>query len=87
MDVVDAKGQANPNANHQVTLSLSGPGAIAGVGSGDLTTEEQYQSPQRKLLEGKALVIVRASHAAGAITVTARAPGIKEAVIRIQSRA
>ncbi len=87
VDAVDAKRQPNPNANHEVTFTLSGPGAIAGVGSGDLNSEEPYQSPQRKLFEGKALVVVRASHNAGTITLTARAPGLKDAAIRIQSRA
>jgi beta-galactosidase len=87
VDVMDAKGQAHPNANQQVTFTLSGPGTIAGVGSGDLNSEEPYQSPQRRLFEGRALVIVRAGHAAGDITVTARAPGLKEATVRIRSRA
>ena len=84
---MDAKGQPNPNADQEVTFTLSGPGSIAGVGSGNLYTEEQYQSPQRKLFEGKALIVVRASHKAGAITVVARAPGLKDATIRIQARA
>ncbi|MEO8368032.1 MAG: sugar-binding domain-containing protein [Candidatus Solibacter sp.] len=87
VEVVDAKGQPNPNADQEVTFTLSGPGSIAGVGSGNLYTEEQYQSPQRKLFEGKALIVVRASHKVGAITVVARAPGLKDATIRIQARA
>ena len=86
VEAVDATGQPNPNADHQVTFTLSGTGSIAGVGSGNLYTEEQYQDPRRKLFEGKALVIMRASHKAGSMTLTARAPGLKEATIRIQAR-
>jgi hypothetical protein len=40
VEAVDAGGRPHPNADHQVTCSLQGPGAIAGVGNGDLTTEE-----------------------------------------------
>ena len=35
----------------------------------------------------RTLVIVRAFHKAGTMTLTARAPGLWEATIRIQSRA
>ena len=86
VDVADKSGQPRPDANHQVTFSLSGPGVIAAVGSGDMFSEEPYQGNQRKLFNGKALVVVRASRTAGAIRLTASAPGLKPATIAIQSR-
>ena len=87
VEAVDASGQPHPNADHQVTFALSGPGTIAAVGNGDLTSPEPYRGSQRKLFQGKALVIVRASHAAGQITLTAKAPGLKVATYSLQSRA
>ena len=86
VEVVDKTGQPRPDANHQVTFSLSGPGAIAAVGSGDMFSEEPYKGTQRKLFNGKALVVVRASRSSGAVRLTASAAGLKPATIAIQSR-
>ena len=80
---VDANGELHPNAEHQITFSLKGPGSIAAVGSGDLQSEEPYRGNQRKLFRGKALVIVRTSRTAGALTLTATAPGLKPATLNI----
>jgi beta-galactosidase len=51
-----------------------------------MTSEEPYQGSQRKLFHGRALVVVRASRTAGPVTLTAAAPGLKEATIQIASR-
>jgi beta-galactosidase len=86
VEAVDATGQPHPNADHQVSFNLKGPGTIAAVGSADMTSEEPYQGGQRKLFHGKALVVVRASRTAGALTLTATAPGLEQATIQIASR-
>ena len=86
VETVDANGQPHPNAEHQVTFSLKGPGVIAAVGNGDMASEEPYQSNQRKLFHGKALVVVRTSRKGGALTLAASAPGLKGDAIQIVSR-
>jgi beta-galactosidase len=86
VEAVDANGQPHPNAEHQVTFHLEGPGAIAAVGNADLTSEEPYRGSRRRLFHGKALVIVRTSRIAGALTLTASAPGLQGDAIQIASR-
>jgi beta-galactosidase len=86
VEAIDAKGQPHPNAEHQVSFSLKGPGVIAAVGNGDMFSEEPYQGNQRKLFHGKALVVVRTSRKGGALTLTASAPGLKGDAIQIASR-
>jgi beta-galactosidase len=86
VEAVDGHGQPDPNAEHQVTFSLKGPGAIAAVGSGDMTSEDPYRSDRRKLFHGKALVVVRTSRTAGALILTASAPGLKGHSIQLASR-
>ncbi len=86
VEAVDADGLPHPNADRLVTFKLDGPGALAGVGNGDLATDEPYQGDRRKMFQGRALAIVRASRKAGAIALTASAPGLKEATIRIQAQ-
>ena len=86
VEALDASGQPNPNADHNVSFHLDGPGAIAGVGNADLMSEERYQGNQRKLFHGRALVVVRSSRAKGALTLTAEAPGLKGQSLRILTR-
>jgi beta-galactosidase len=86
VEAIDAKGQSHPNAEHEVSFSLKGPGTIAAVGNGDMFSEERYQGNQRKLFHGKALVVVRSSRKGGALTLTASAPGLKGDAIQIASR-
>jgi beta-galactosidase len=87
VEAVDAQGQVHPNADHAVTFSLQGPGIVAGVGNGDLTSEEAYQGKQRRLFHGRGLVVVRALRTAGTIAVTATAAGLKGGSIQVVSRA
>jgi beta-galactosidase len=87
VEAVDAQGQPHPNADHPVTFSLKGPGRIASVGNADLTSEEPYQGSRRKLFHGKGLVVVRSSRAAGTLTMTATASGLKGGSIQLVSRA
>jgi len=86
VEAIDANGQPHPNAEHQVTFSLKGSGAIAAVGNADMWSEEPYQGNQRRLFHGKALVVVRSSRKPGALTLTASAPGLESSTIRIESR-
>ena len=86
VEVVDKGGLPRPDASHEVTFSLSGPGTIAAVGSANMFSEEPYQGTQRKLFNGKALVVVRTTRTAGAIRLTAGASGLKPATLAITSR-
>jgi beta-galactosidase len=86
VEAVDSNGQPHPNADYQVSFSLKGPGAIAAVGNADLMSEEPYHGAQRKLFHGKALVVVRSSRTAGALTLMASAPGLKGDAVQLTSR-
>ena len=86
VEAVDGNGQPDPNAEHQVTFGLKGPGVIAAVGNGDMFSEEPYQGNRRKLFHGKALVVVRTSRTAGALILTASVAGLKGDAIQIASR-
>lgn len=84
IDVLDAKGQPHPNADHQIGFNLQGPATIAAVANGDLTSEEPYQAGRRKLYRGRALVVVRSSRSTGLVTLAATAPGVKPAALKIK---
>lgn len=86
VEAVDAEGRWEPNADHEVQYSISGPGMIAAVGNGDGQDNASYQGDHRKLFQGRSLVVVRASQQAGAIKLTAKAPGLSDGSVIIQSK-
>jgi beta-galactosidase len=87
VEAVDAEGRLQPNADQDVQFSLSGPGVLAAVGNGDGQDPASYQGGQRKLYQGRALVVIRTSKQTGPITVTASAQGLVKATTTIQAQA
>ena len=83
VDVRDAQGRIVPTAGSRVTFTLSGPGRIAGVGNGDPSCHEPDQASSRSAFHGKCLVIVGARDAPGDLALTAQAPGLKPATMRL----
>ena len=87
VEAVDASGRLQPNAAHDVTFGIAGPGSIVAVGSGDSTSDEPNVGVRRRLFEGRALVVVRASDVAGRVTLEATAPGLAGATATVTTRA
>jgi len=84
VEAVDAEGRLQPHSDQEVQFSISGPGVIAAVGNGDGQDGSSYQGDRRKLFQGRALVVVRASRQSGPITVTARTPRLRDGSAIIQ---
>ncbi|QOY89404.1 glycoside hydrolase family 2 TIM barrel-domain containing protein [Paludibaculum fermentans] len=87
VEAVDAEGRLQMNADQEAHFAISGPGAIAAVGNADGRDSDSYQGTQRKLYQGRALVIVRAAKQGGTIRLSATAPGLADAAVTIQAKA
>ncbi len=87
IEATDAAGHPQLSADQEVQFSITGPGIIAAVGNGDPQDPASYQGSQRKLFQGRALVVVRTSKQSGPITITAKANGLTEASTTIQANA
>jgi beta-galactosidase len=85
INLTDAKGVINPNAENLVKFELDGPGEIIGVGNGKPTSLESYQLPQRKAWQGQCLVIIKSTREAGTVTLKAKSDGMPEARVTIQA--
>lgn len=100
VQVVDSKSRPVPTADNEITFSITGPGRIIGVGNGDPSSHEpdQYLSSEssqanttfakvwkRHLFNGLAQVILQSTGQPGEITVTATAPHISSAVVKVQT--
>lgn len=75
----DAQGRLQPDAENDVRFTISGPGRIMAVGSGDGRSTGSYESDHVALFHGRAVVIVRTSLKAGSIHLEAQAPGLRSA--------
>ena len=77
-DVVDAHGVVVPDADNELTFSVSG-GRLAGTDNGREESAENYKSPDRAAFNGKALAIIQSTERPGPISVSVSSPGLQSA--------
>jgi beta-galactosidase len=86
VEIVDEEGNVHPNADDiLVNFEISGPGEIAGVGSGNPTDMSSFQQFYKRCWQGRCLAIVRPKGPGGEILLTAKAEGLTEAIVEIVS--
>jgi beta-galactosidase len=83
--VTDDQGNSCPTADNLISFKVEGEGKIIAVGNGNPISHESYTANMRKLFNGLCLVIVRSTHNAGSIKLTATSPGVIEKSISINS--
>ena len=81
--VVDANGVPCPNSDNLIKFSVSGPGVIAAVDNGNITSHEPYQATERQAYQGKAIAIIKASEGKGKIIFKAQSEGLEPADITL----
>ncbi|MEM2945948.1 MAG: glycoside hydrolase family 2 TIM barrel-domain containing protein [Thermoproteota archaeon] len=86
VELVDAEGNICHNATNTVYFTVHGVGSIVAVGNSNPVSEEKYVGNQRRVHEGRAMVVVRSSGEPGEIVLTASADGVPPASITIQVR-
>lgn len=84
--VVDEKGRRVYDADCELTAAVSGAGTLAGFGSNDPCTEENYGTGRRRTWNGRATVIIRAGKEAGAVELAVTGGGYPAALLQIETR-
>jgi beta-galactosidase len=86
VELVDGAGSVHPAADREVFFTVSGPGEIAAVGSGNPVSTESYRGHSRSTFRGRCLVVVKSTGQPGEIVLRAQADGVEvaEADISIQ---
>ena len=87
VEAVDAHGQPDQHASQEVQFEISGPGVIAAVGNGDGQDPDSYSSDRRKLYQGRAQVVIRASRQAGPINLTVKSSALSSGSLTIDANA
>lgn len=87
VEAVDARGNLDQSNAAAVTVQLSGPGSIAGLGSGNPKSADPYQGTHVTLFGGRAIVILRSSADPGVLNLNATADGLQSTSTRVSSQA
>ena len=83
VQVVDAQGRIVPTAGNEITLVISGPGRLIGMGSGDPSSHDSDKGISRSAFNGRCLAIVQALKTAGDVRVESTSPGLTPASVTI----
>jgi beta-galactosidase len=81
--LVDEAGTRIPDSSTVVHFAATGPAEIVAVDNGSMIDHDPYHETQRKLYDGNAVAILRATRSAGKIVVTASADGIPAASLSL----
>ena len=81
--LVDANGTRIPDSKTEVKFAATGAASIIAVDSDNMADHESFLGTQRKLYEGTAVAILRATGTAGQIKVTATAEGVPPATLTL----
>ena len=88
VEIVDEAGNVVPNVDDQlVKYQITGNGTLAGVGNGNPRDVSSFQQAEKKVFQGRGLVVVRPTGKAGDIRIVARGEGLKDGVVRVKSKA
>jgi beta-galactosidase len=66
-----------------VHFAATGPASIIAVDNGNMMDHDPFQATQRKLYDGNAIALLRATGVAGQIKVTASAEGVPPATLTL----
>jgi beta-galactosidase len=87
VQVADNNKRIVPRSDNLIEFSIEGPGEIVATDNGDPTNMVPFPSHKRKAFNGLALVIVRSNAGnTGIITVKAKSPGLKDALVEVKSK-
>ncbi len=83
--LVDGNGTRIPDSTTVVHFAATGPGSIIAVDNGDMFDHDPFQATKRKLYDGSAIAILRATGSTGRITITATAEGLPPATLSLKT--
>jgi beta-galactosidase len=87
VEVIDELGNVVPNMDDVlVKYQISGNGNIVGVGNGNPRDMSSFQKSEKKVFQGKGLVIVQPNEKVGDIILKATALGLKEGTVTLKVR-
>ena len=87
IEITDAAGNLQPNAENLLQFRIDGTGVIAGLDNANLKDTAQYVGTKRTAWHGRALVVIKSTQQAGDIKLTVHSPGLTDASLIIKAAA
>lgn len=85
IEAVDNAGVLAPQAGERVYFKVDGPARIVGVDNADMNDVDPFQASDRKLFNGKCLLVVRSTGERGTISITAKTEALGQEIATIQA--
>ena len=83
IELVDEDGRIVPNATLPLTASLKGSAVLAGFGTGNPITTEDYTDNETTSYRGVAMAILRAGYEAGEVELTVSGDGLLAGTVEL----
>ena len=83
--LVDGNGVVHHSADRPITVEVTGPGELLGLGSANPCTEETFGEPTHHTYKGRALAVVRPT-GAGMVTIIVTTPGLVPQQVTIEAQ-
>ena len=84
VEITDNEGRVIADAETELTAEVSGDAELAGFGSANPVTAEDYTAPQTVSYRGRALAVLRAGYTPGRVTLLVRAQGLPQAEVTLE---
>jgi beta-galactosidase len=86
VEIVDEAGNVVPNVDEQlIKYQITGNGTLAGVGNGNPRDASSFQEAEKKVFQGRGLLVIKPTGKAGDIRIVARGEGLKDGFLRVKS--
>lgn len=86
VEITDAEGRVVPDAALPLTAKLTGGAFLAGFGSANPVTDEDYTDGETVSFRGRALAVLRSGGEPGSAVLLVSAPGLPEARLSLEIR-
>jgi beta-galactosidase len=87
VEIIDEAGNIVPNIDDKlIKYQIIGDGSIVGVGNGNPRDMSSFQKPEKKVFQGRGLIIVRSDGKAGKIAVKAMSEYLKNGQLTIYTK-
>ncbi|MFT3739937.1 MAG: glycoside hydrolase family 2 TIM barrel-domain containing protein [Breznakibacter sp.] len=83
IEIMDGDGHIQPTADNVVHVEVTGAGTVIGIDNADLKDPSPYFGTERKVWNGRALVVVKSTHKPGKIGLVVKSDGLPDAVLTI----
>ncbi len=86
VSVVDAAGNLCPDADNELSFSVTGEGGYKVAANGDATSLELFHLPHMKAFKGMLVTTVQSSEKPGTMTLKVSGKGLKSAVLSLKTK-